>query len=363
LLTLKRYVGWELLRAFALSLGVFTLAVYFANSIQFIQRGLDLFHLAKLTPLVVGSILTYSLPVSALTACVICYGRLSAENEFLGATASGIHPISLLGPSVWLGVGAAVVALALHMGVVPEGRYSVSVGIKEALSKVSYRLLNVGQNVFHVPGGAIYCEGHSGGKLLNVVVIRNDGPNMSMVFQAKEGEARFDESEGAIVYELRDGVYSVFENRTAGEEEEGAKRRGVISSTFEMFDQRLDFPDSGRGKKISELGLSGLMKVIARGGKEGRKARVEMHSRLALGLAPLAFILVGGPLGLLTRRGDRLSGFFVGLAVAVVVYYPLYQGGKTLATISAVGAGPALWLGNVVIAGIGVFLYRRVLRG
>jgi len=84
---------------------------------------------------------------------------------------------------------------------------------------------------------------------------------------------------------------------------------------------------------------------------------------LALGLAPLAFILVGGPLGLFTRRGDRLSGLFLGLALAVVLYYPLYEGGKTLAKLSVMPVGPALWLANAVLAIIGAFLCRRVLRG
>jgi len=361
--TLKRYIGWELLRAFALSLGVFSLAIYFANSVQFIQRGLDLAHLVKLTPVVLGTILSYSLPVSVLTACIICYGRLAADNEFLGATASGIHPFSLLGPSIWLGVGAAVLALALHMEVVPEGRYRISVGLKEVLSKVSYRLLNVGQNVFHVPGGAIYCEGHSSGKLLNVVVIQNDGPQISSIYHAREGVTRFDEGEGAIVYELRDGVYSMFRER--GEEENAVEgsQRGVITSTFEMFDRRLEFGQAGRGRRIKELGLGGLTDKVDKGGEYGREAWVELHSRLALGFAPLAFMLVGGPLGLLTKRGDRLSGFFVALALAVVIYYPLYQGGKTLAEASALAAAPALWLGNMVIAVVGVVLYRRVVRG
>jgi len=349
LVALKRYVGWELLRAFALSLGVFTLAVYFANSIQYIHRGLDLIHLAKLTPLVVGSILSYSLPLSVLTACVICYGRLAADNEFLGATASGIHPFFLLGPSMWLGVGAAVVALGLQMGVVPESRYRISMARKEVLSKISYRLLNVGQNVFHVPGGAIYCEGYSGGKLLNAVVIRNEGPDISMVFQAKEAEARFDESEGAIIYELRDGVYSVFKEQEAEDGEMGGSQRAVISATFGVFDQRLDFPGASRGRKIKELGPRGLMGKGGEGGAEGHKARGELHSRLALGLAPLAFILVGGPLGLFTRRGDRLSGLFLGLALA--------------AKLSVMPVGPALWLANAVLAIIGAFLCRRVLRG
>lgn len=359
---LKRYVGWELLRAFGLSLAVFTLAIFFVNCVQYIHRGLDLMHLLKLAPMVIATILTYSLAISVLTGCVMCYGRLSADNEFQGAVASGIHPVSLLGPSIWLGFGAAIVALILQAGVVPEGRYRMSRARKEALSEVSSRLLNVGQRVFPIPGGAIYSSAHRGAKLFNVVVVQEETDEIINVVQAKEGEARFDEEKNAIVYELRDGVYTVFRTRSGGEAGGGDLERGAWHATVETWELQLDFPESERKRKTKELWLGELARKAKGEGPKAHDARVELQSRLSLAVAPLIMVFVGAPLGLLTRRGDRLSGFFIGLALVVVVYYPLYQAGKTLAKLSAISAG-GLWLGNLVVGVVGIMLYRRVLRG
>ncbi len=359
---LKRYVGWELLRAFALSLCVFTLAVFFVNCVQYIHRGLDLVRLVKLAPAVIATILTYSLGISALTGCVMCYGRLSADNEFRGAMASGIHPVSLLGPSIWLGLGAAALALFLQAGVVPEGRYRISKAGKETLSEVSSRLLNVGQRVFPIPGGALYSSAHRGGKLLNVMVVQEETDEITRLVQAKEGEARFEEEKNAIVYELRDAVYTVFRTRQGKEAEGKSLEASAWHGTVETWEFQLDFPESERERKTKELSLGEVMRKAKGEGRKANKAKVELQSRLSLAFAPLVMVFVGAPLGLLTKRGDRLSGFFIGLALVVAVYYPLYQVGKTLAQLSAISAA-AVWLGNAAVGALGIMLFRRALRG
>ena len=59
-----------------------------------------------------------TLPIAALFAATIIYGRFSQDNELMACRASGICTLSLLRPAVWLGVVVSIVTRILATVVV-----------------------------------------------------------------------------------------------------------------------------------------------------------------------------------------------------------------------------------------------------
>jgi len=91
-----------------------------------------------------------------------------------------------------------------------------------------------------------------------------------------------------------------------------------------------------------------------------RKFQVEYWRRIAFGLSPLAFALLGVPMGLLVRRGSRAQAFVIALFIALPVYYPLLLWGDNLASMGRLPAALALNLANILLSAVGLVLLGRL---
>ena len=81
---------------------------------------------------------------------------------------------------------------------------------------------------------------------------------------------------------------------------------------------------------------------------------VEIHKKFSIPFACLVFILVGGPLGIRTRRGG-----FANMAIAVaffITYYLFLIAGEQLADRRFVSPAFAMWLPNMVFGLVGIYL-------
>ena len=82
----------------------------------------------------------------------------------------------------------------------------------------------------------------------------------------------------------------------------------------------------------------------------------ELHSRPAMALGCLCFVMVGCPVGIWFGRSDYLSAFISCFLPIVFIYYPLLLCGSNFAKDGHLPAQVSLWLANglLVIAGVGL---------
>ena len=83
-----------------------------------------------------------------------------------------------------------------------------------------------------------------------------------------------------------------------------------------------------------------------------RQVLVEIHKKLAIPFACLAFALVGIPLAQSLRRAGRGGGFALSLAI-LVGYYVLLSTGETWASDGRLPPALAMWLPNLMLVAIG----------
>ena len=93
-----------------------------------------------------------------------------------------------------------------------------------------------------------------------------------------------------------------------------------------------------------------------------REIATEAHQRVGMAFSCLTFMLVGVPLGLITKRGNILIGLAVSFFVVLLVYYPLVLGGQVLIADKYWPIPPLIWTPNVVLAVIGIVLLHRLFR-
>jgi lipopolysaccharide export LptBFGC system permease protein LptF len=119
--TLFWYIFKDLMRVFGMASGALTGIMSFVALLRpLTQNGLDGIQVLLLLRYFSPAMTTYSIPVAALFATTVVYGRMSADNEITACRASGISFASLTIPAVLLGAMVAIGSLYLLCFTVPE---------------------------------------------------------------------------------------------------------------------------------------------------------------------------------------------------------------------------------------------------
>ena len=86
----------------------------------------------------------------------------------------------------------------------------------------------------------------------------------------------------------------------------------------------------------------------------------EFHRKISVSFASLVFVIIGIPLGIFTRRGEKTIQFAIALGV-IVVYYLLMAVSMAL-SLKGIG-NPAYWmyLPNIIIGAIGLYMLRKTM--
>ena len=107
--------------------------------------------------------------------------------------------------------------------------------------------------------------------------------------------------------------------------------------------------------------LQRLGNDVVRARKEANKYLVEIHKKYAIPAACLIFVFVGAPLGIVVRRGN----FGVSAVIALgffIVYWACLVVGEKLADRDVLHPAIAMWLGDMVVGVLGVYLTLLVTR-
>lgn len=105
--------------------------------------------------------------------------------------------------------------------------------------------------------------------------------------------------------------------------------------------------------------ISGISYQIEYYESEINKYEVEIHKKYAIPFACIVFVLVGAPLGVLTRRGS----FGVAASISLfffLIYWMCLIGGEKLADRRLLDPFLGMWMANFLIGALGIFLTYRM---
>jgi lipopolysaccharide export LptBFGC system permease protein LptF len=119
--TLFKYVFKDLLKIFLMASGALAGIMSFGALLRpLTQNGLDGSQVMLLLRYFMPAMSAYSLPVAALFATTVVYGRMSADNEITACRASGISFLWMTVPAMLLGILVAFISLFLLCFSVPN---------------------------------------------------------------------------------------------------------------------------------------------------------------------------------------------------------------------------------------------------
>src|SRR5215831_18624099 len=110
--TLFRYIFKDLLRIFFLTLGALTGIMSFGGMLKpLYEVGLNVSQVSQILTWSTPAMMAYSLPIAALFATTMVYGRLGADNEITACRAAGISHLWMTLPAFVMGVVTAFISI------------------------------------------------------------------------------------------------------------------------------------------------------------------------------------------------------------------------------------------------------------
>jgi lipopolysaccharide export LptBFGC system permease protein LptF len=140
--TLHRYVLRELLKVFALATVALTLMLSFGSLLRPIQDyGVGPEQVIRLLGYFLPITLTFVLPISALFAASLVYGRFASDNELDACRASGIGLWTMIYPGLVLAILVAIATLFLSFYIVPNYVHRAERAVKADAKQILFRNL------------------------------------------------------------------------------------------------------------------------------------------------------------------------------------------------------------------------------
>lgn len=226
--TLHGYILRELLKVFGLTLVAMTAVLSMAGALYNLLQyeGITATDLFAILPLLLPIVLTVALPVSALFAGTMVYGRLASDNEFTACRAAGINVHGLFKPVLLLSLLiASITAVAVNY-VIPDFARRIDRYVRGNIGEFAYQQLRSrgfvhynkqeGQNYLvtaeaakRVPAEVLVAHGferpESGLSYFwvdqpRVLVV--DGDAVRLFSTAEGGLCQFDNREGPVKFTL-----------------------------------------------------------------------------------------------------------------------------------------------------------------
>ena len=358
---LSRYIFKELVSVFALALLIFTLVLLLSRMLRLtdlvLNKGVPLSVVLKLLVYLSPSFLILIIPISLLVSAITVFSKLSTDSEIVAMKATGMSFLHMLGPVLVLSVAAYIATSYLIFVAFPTGNLAFQqVMFNLVRSKAA---LDIRPRVFNdtFSGLVLYAQEvpANDNVVRGVFIADRRQRDQSQTIVAQEGRLVLDPARRRVVLELRNGtIHKLLPGR---------ERYQILH--FRRHELALNLRgllDTGQPKKgVKQMTADELRLLVDQappGSREGAIALVEYYKKFSLPVAALLLGFVGAPLGMVNRRSGRQGGFVISAAV-VLFYYLLYTMGEGLGDEGRIPALWAMWMPNVVIALLAVYLVSK----
>jgi len=342
-----------------MALGVFTFVLIVGNILKLadlvINKGVDLGNIGKAFILLLPFILSYTIPMAILTAVLLAFGRLAADNETTAMRASGISMLNIAIPVFIVSLILSLLLLILNERIVPESHYKSRIVLKKIGMQNPMALLEPGTFIKGFEDYIIFVYSiEKDEKLKNIRIYQPVGNNNTRVIVAEEGIIESVPNKQALKLELRKGSV---------EEPSQDDPEKFYKLNFNKYYMTLNMSEADSHGKIEkkqqELKSSELKREIKTFGKKGIDTlplKIQLHKRIAMSFSPLVFAIIGIPLAIKTRRGEK--SISLGLSLLVfVVYWIMMIGVKALAINKVFPAAISMWLPNIILLILGIWIF------
>jgi lipopolysaccharide export system permease protein len=370
---LDRYIVREHVGPFFISISLimflFTLNLALRILGRIVGQGLEFMVIIEFFFLNLAWILTLAVPMSVLVACLMGFGRLAGDREIVALKASGMGIVRMIRPVLIMGLLVSTFAFFFQDQILPDMNHRNRLLSSSIRRKKPNVVLREGSFTRELPKLTLLVKDISDetGKLSDITIFDESNANQPSTIISETGRLSYVDSLGMYNFKLFDGEIHQLK-RTEKSDYDILKFKEALFR-IDSPDQQLHRREKGyRGDR--ELDLAGLKERISelqnrktpeRYERQINRYRVEYHKKFAISAAAIVFVLIGAPLGIkLTHGGLGVSGplaiFFF------LLYWTFLIGGEDVADRGIIVPWLAMWLPNIILSILGMFLIRHEMR-
>jgi lipopolysaccharide export system permease protein len=391
---------------------------------QLTGKGLSAAVIAELITLNLAWMLVLAVPMGVLVATLMAFGGLASTNEITAMRASGVSLYRMIAPVILASVIVCLLLISFNNDVLPDANHRTKVLTSDIQHKKPTLTLVPGMFIQLLQGHSILVRKtfeHSN-DLEGVTILDYSRPMMTSTITAHQGTISFSNDYQKLIMDLSDGEIHQVNNQFKSQYRviRFQKHRIVMEATGFNF-QRSRETDISRGDRemsvqmmthnvdsvrtlqantehhLKELTgkkqedilnvkksiepsviyteqLKGIttdpsqqaavrsdLFMINNYERSIRSYLVEIHKKFSIPCACIVFVLIGAPLGIMSRRGT--FGMSASLSLGFFVFYwACLKGGENLADRGYFDPWIGMWIANIILGGIGLYLTVRTAR-
>src|ERR1051326_2309118 len=312
---IDRFISRELLVNVSFAIAVLSLVLVVGNIFRkllplLVNHDVPLEFLLTFIAYVLPFSLIFTIPWGLLTAILLVFGRLSADNELIALRSNGVSVTRVCVPLALLASICTVICLWLNVDVAPAAQEKLRSSIFDLATQNPIALFGGDQVIDQFPGRKIYVGKKEGNKLENIIVFQMDDHDLPVrVTYARTGKLETDLPNKRLLLHLYNARY---QERDARNPYDLRKMRDGISMAEGTLPISLEELYEKEKKKPSRSALSIeqlLDQLKSENQRERSASRTEINKRFSFPFCCLAFHVIGVPLGVTAHRRETSIGF------------------------------------------------------
>lgn len=346
--------------------------------------------------------LTFSVPWGFLTAVLLVYGRLAADNELTSMRMAGLSLWRLSMPAICLALVLSCVCYYINIEIAPKGKNAMSELALRAAMDNPRNLLNSGQGVTKLDRVHLYVESRENDKLLGLHIYPDReepgvaAPNFEAMHAHTADIGEFDLRDRMLTLILHDATIEQQSNgqvinlpqikqmplrvhvplRTRRKIKPNRFTNTEIEETLAHLERvrylepkrihrytqaaqaNSPFPCAGQLMADTESEAAFYVSNLPR--KVELSFLTEGVQRASFSCACIVFALIGVPLAITARRRDTSTGFALGILVAAIYFVSLVFC-ELSRKVPGITPYIILWLPNVLCLIFALWQHRKAL--
>jgi LPS export ABC transporter permease LptG/LPS export ABC transporter permease LptF len=361
---LTRYILGEILSHALIGCALFTFILFMPRLPQILEmmvRSSSTFtNVLEVFLFLLPNLFWVTIPMSVLVGILLGLSRLAADSEIIAMRASGLGIGYFVRVASIVAVGGALLGIVNSLWVAPRANQAI-LDLQQSLaaSQASYQIQpRVFYEDFH--NAVLYVQDvRSGAGAANwkQIFMADVSDPASPRITTAESATVVNESPQELLMRLRDGEQ--LESVPAHPDQYSVSTFATTDlplSVSAQSDVRLGRMDTA----VYAIPTKALLQRIHQ--PDNTRYLIELNNRFSYPAACIVLMLVGVPLGVVSRRGGKSSGFVFTLLL-VILYYILSYTGVALARQGKLPPGIAVWMANIVFAAAGTFLLWQMASG
>jgi lipopolysaccharide export system permease protein len=391
---------------------------------QLTGKGLSAIIIAELIALNLAWMLVLAVPMGVLVATLMAFGGLASTHQITAMRASGVSLYRMIAPVILASLLVCLLLISFNNDVLPDANHRTKVLTNDISHKKPTLTLVPGMFIQLLQGHSILVRKtfeHSN-DLEGVTIIDYSKPMMTATITAHRGRISFSHDYRKLIMDLTDGEIHQVNNQMKNQYRIIHFQTHRIVMEAEGFNfQRSRETDISRGDR--EMNVQTMMQKVDsirrlqigierrfadRAGKQAREVLdvkssiepssiynstlpgvsadpslkqalrsdlflinlyerdlreylVEIHKKFAIPFACVVFVFIGAPLGIMSRRGTFGMGASLSLGF-FIFYWACLKGGENLADRGFFDPWVGMWMGNIILGIIGLYLTIRTAR-